>query len=196
MEDRSMTSPSPLRLTLDTNCVIDAAQRGRYRAELDELVQLAQAEALQLSLTSAFENDQETASEVYRPQNLRWLQDRPVVGRIPQPFRFDISPLGDSGHVLAGGPDEAAVITKLEQIILAPQYQVGQLDANDSKLMARFRRRVADVQHLAGHMMSGNDYFVTSDHDDMLKKRKQIRHAAGIAIVDPPEAVALARKRL
>jgi hypothetical protein len=118
------------------------------------------------------------------------------VGRIPQPFRFDISPLGDSGHVLAGGPDEATVITKLEQIILAPQYQVGQLDANDSKLMARFRRRVADVQHLAGHMMSGNDYFVTSDHDDMLKKREQMWHAAGIAIVDPPEAVALARQRL
>jgi hypothetical protein len=41
--------------------------------------------------------------------------------------------------------------------------------------------------------MAGHDAFVTSDHDDMLKKRADLRARTGIVIVSPAEAVQMAQ---
>ena len=66
----------------------------------------------------------------------------------------------------------------------------------DRAKQLRFRRKVADVQHLMGHYMSGNDFFVTSDEDDMLNATKRVRilKASLIRIVNPVEALAIARQ--
>ena len=40
--------------------------------------------------------------------------------------------------------------------------------------------------------MAGNDVFVTSDGDDMVKKRERLQVEAGIVVKTPEEAVALA----
>ena len=96
-----MADAGPLRLTLDTNCIIYAAQGGIYGAEVAKLVSLARMERAQLVLTSAFETDQEIASQPRATQNLLWLERHAsVLQRSPQPFRFDFSPLNDPGHVL------------------------------------------------------------------------------------------------
>jgi hypothetical protein len=58
--------------------------------------------------------------------------------------------------------------------------------------MARWRRKKNDVQHLLAHLIAGHDAFVTSDDDDMLKKRAELRARTGIAVVDPAEAVQMA----
>jgi hypothetical protein len=179
-------------MTLDTNCVIYAAQRGRYASELDELVTMARGGKVSLFLTSAFEVDQERAREPNKRLNLQWLRERPLISRAPQPFRFDFSPLGDPGHVLLGGNEDAELVTKLEEIVLPPRLRPGQFDPTDHESQSKFRRKVADVQHLAGHLISQNDVFVTTDSDDMLKKRDRILTATGIRVVDPPEAVAIA----
>jgi hypothetical protein len=181
-------------MTIDTNCVIYAAQGHRYRSELEELVDLARNGRVALALTSAFEIDQEKAPEQKRTQNLTWLSKQPTIARIPQPFRLDYHPLDDPGHVLLGGERDAAVLTALEQIVLPPDLQVGQVDADDAAAMKTFRRKVSDVQHLAGHAMSGNDVFVTEDKDDMLDNKDKILAATGIRIADIPTAVALARQ--
>ena len=58
--------------------------------------------------------------------------------------------------------------------------------------MAKWRQKVTDVHHLNRHMMAGHDAFVTSDHDDMLKKRADLRARIGIVVVSPAEAVQMA----
>ncbi|MBG0560710.1 hypothetical protein [Actinoplanes aureus] len=61
--------------------------------------------------------------------------------------------------------------------MLPPALQPGQFDpATEPEKQAKFRRKVADVQHLVGHLMSGNDYFITSDEDDMLKPLEESAH--------------------
>lgn len=71
-----------LRFALDTGCVIDAAQGGRYRAEIDQLVSLARAGEVGLWLTSAFDVDQARASDENYRANLRWLSERPLIQRV------------------------------------------------------------------------------------------------------------------
>ena len=63
---------------------------------------------------------------------------------------------------------------------------------DDAALMAKWRRKVTDVHHLTGHLMAGHDAFVTSDHDDMIKKRADLRARTGIVVVSPAEAVQMA----
>lgn len=48
--------------------------------------------------------------------------------------------------------------------------------------MARWSRRINDVQHLAAHHMAGHDAFVTSDHDDIVSKREQLWERARIRV--------------
>jgi hypothetical protein len=180
-------------MTLDTNCVIYAAQQGQYLDELVELVSLAQASKLSLFLTGAFELDQETAGPDNKALNLEWLRERPVIRRVPQPFRFNFSPFNDPGHGFLAG-QHAASLEKLERIILPADLRPGQFDpAQEPALQAKFRNKLADVQHLGGHLMSGNDYFITNDKRDMLKKRDRILAATSIRVVNPIEAVQIAR---
>jgi hypothetical protein len=58
--------------------------------------------------------------------------------------------------------------------------------------MAKWRRKVNDVQHLTAHLIAGHYAFVTSDDDDMLKKRADLQARTGIVVVNPAEAVQMA----
>ena len=165
-----------LRLTLDTCSVIDGAQAQAYGPQVDELVDLARDGRVSLWTTEAFEVDQERASLDKQQRNLAWLSDRSFIGRVPGPFRLGYSKLG--------GPD-----------FLVDDDNIAAVDAlleDDAALMAKWRRKVTDVHHLTGHLMAGHDAFVTSDHDDMLKKRADLRARTGIVVVSPAEAVQMA----
>jgi hypothetical protein len=179
-----------LRLTLDTTSVIDAAQAQLRGPQVVELVDLARQGRVGLWVTEAFTVDQETAPADKAQLNLAWLSQQPVIGRIPGPFRV--------GYSKPAGPDEvidddhATADLALREIILPEQLQRGRLDENHPALLARNRDKVTDVQHLTAHRMAGHDAFVTSDHD-MLKRRVELRARTGILVVDPTEAVQLAR---
>ena len=69
-----------LRLTLDTSCIIHAAQGQHYQSQIDELVHLAREGRVGLWLTSAFHADQIRDSGEKLQNNLAWLAARPVVG--------------------------------------------------------------------------------------------------------------------
>jgi len=73
------------------------------------------------------------------------------------------------------------------------RLQAERLDENDAAAITKWRQKVTDVQHLTAHRMSGHDAFVTSDHHDILRHRQAIRRRTGIVVVDPLEAVQLAR---
>jgi hypothetical protein len=177
-----------LRLTLDTSSVIHAAQAQPYGPQIDELVDLARQGRVGLWITTAFGVDQERAPADKHERNLAWLsQQRPIIGSIRGPFRLGYSMLGG----LDGLPDDdnAAADATLREILLPERLQPGNWDEDDPALLALNRRKVTDVQHLTAHRMAGHDAFVTSDHDDMLRKREAIRRRTGIIVVGPAEAV-------
>jgi hypothetical protein len=177
-----------LRLTLDTSSVIHAAQAQPYGPQVDALVDLARRGRVGLWITEAFTVDQETAPLDKAQRNLAWLSQRPVIGRIPGPWR-----LGYSGLTGPDGlGDDGAADAALRELLLPERLQPGRLDEHDPVLLAFNRRKVTDVQHLTAHRMAGHDAFVTSDHDDMLRHRDAIRRRTGIVILDPAEAVQLA----
>ncbi len=81
---------------------------------------------------------------------------------------------------------------KIDEILLREVYRVGNLRADDEAFMAAWRRKANDVQQLVAHLIAGHDAFVTSDDDDMLKKRAELQARTGIVVVDPAQAVQLA----
>jgi hypothetical protein len=180
-----------LRLTLDTSTVIHGAQGQRYGPQIDELVELAHAGRIGLWITTAFGNDQERASADKLQRNLSWLSERPLIGTVPGAFRLDYSRIGIDTVLLS--EDQKVVAMTIDEILLPQAYRVGNLRNGDEAVMAKWRRKANDVQHLVAHLIAGHDAFVTSDDDDMLKKRTQLRARTGIVVVDPAEAVQMAR---
>jgi hypothetical protein len=176
-----------LRLTLDTNSVIDAAQAQPRGPQVLELVDLAHQDRVGLWITEAFTVDQETAPLDKAQRNLEWLSRQPVIGSIPGPWRLGYSGLeGPDGFT---DDDHATADLALREIILPEQLQRGRLDEHDPALLACNRDKVTDVQHLTAHRMAGHDAFVTSDRRDMLRHCEAIRRRTGIVILNPAEAV-------
>jgi hypothetical protein len=169
-----------LRFTLDTVCVIDAAQGGVHQAEVDQLVNFAQNGSVGLWLTSAFAADQSRASDEHYRTNLQWLSERPLIRQAPGPFRLDLSALASPDELVS---DEIAKADEKIKSILRPSYRAegGYPD-----------RKINDVHHLTAHLMAGHVAFITRDGDDMIRRREALRRDVGIAVVTPEEAVALA----
>jgi hypothetical protein len=167
-----------LRPTLDTSSVIHGAQAQPYGPAVDELVELARQSRVGLWITTAFAVDQERAPADKHERNLAWLSDRPLIGTVPGPWRLGYSGLEASEGL--GDDDGAATDGVLKEVLLP------------GKARTASRRKITDVQHLTAHLVAGHDAFVTSDHDDMLKRRVELRARTGIVIVDPAEAVQLA----
>ncbi|MGI5348827.1 hypothetical protein ACQEU8_11610 [Streptomyces sp. CA-250714] len=167
-----------LRLTLDTNCVVDAVMNQGYASEVNQLVELARANRVGLWLTSGFQADQSISKKHNYQANLQWLSERPLIGQIPGPFRLDFSPLGGNDELTHG---ETLRIDEAIKTILRPSYRPGD---------AFPERKINDVHHLTAHWMAGHDAFVTRDSDDMVRKREKLRECVGIDVITPPEAVA------
>jgi hypothetical protein len=173
--------------TLDTSCVIHAAQQQAEAGAVERLVDAARKSRVTLWLTAAFAADQTRGSSEHLRANLEWLAGRPVNQALSGPFRLDYSQL-DGPDVLIDD-DTAEIIAIVEEVLLRPACRVGQLDASDQALMERWSRKINDVQHLAAHHMAGHDAFVTSDFDDMVKKRQDLWTRAKIRVLTPTEAL-------
>ncbi len=180
-----------MRLTLDTSCVIHRAQGQAFAEPFNELVDLAPEGLIGLWLTSASQDDQSRASSVHRQTNADWLRSRTVLGEVPGPFRLDHSKIGGEDVVLDDRTAEVGEV--IERIVLSAGLGRGSLDINDRVQMARWRKRVTDVEHLIAHAMAGHDLFVTTDSEDILRKWEARRLEAGIEVAHPD--VALLRVR-
>jgi hypothetical protein len=176
-----------LRFTLDTSCVIHAVANQRYASDVNELAERCRNGEAELWLTAAFHEDQATAGDGRRAANLRWIAGSPVITAISQPFRIENSPVDDRGSVLVDERTKDAC-GAIEAILL-PGYRRQTLDSGNEEQMRKWRKRIIDVQHLASHFMSGHDVFVTSDDDDMLRKRDRLWRRTGIVIESPNQAV-------
>lgn len=173
--------------TLDTSCVIHAVQQQAYSPAIEQLVAAARAGRVALCLTAAFEEDMTRASNEHVRANLSWLAGQPILRPIPGPFRLDYSHL-DGPDVLITD-EQAKVIDAIEEIVLPPKYQVGRLRDTDPEFLAKWSRKVNDVQHLAAHYIASHDAFVTSDEHDIVSKREKLWDRARIRVYRPPEAL-------
>jgi hypothetical protein len=169
------------RLTLDTSCVIAAVKGEPAASDIEELVELARSGQIDIVITSGFEVDQRRASDERRRANLEWLSRAPILS-VPGPFRFDMSTFNGPDVLV---DDDTAEVDKVISTIVLPK---GLKPENAGK-------RMQDVHHLTAHHMAKRDLFVTSDDDDMIKKRKRkrLRSEVGIVVLSPSEALALAR---
>jgi hypothetical protein len=175
-----------ITLTLDTSAVLHGVQRQAFAEHVDSLVDLARAGVAGIWITSAFEDDQLRASDPNRRANLEWLAERPCIGEVPGPFRLDYSVLGGKDVLV---DDRAAELGSLvERIVLPPSLWPGSADPQ-AVSPATWRKRLIDVQHLVAHVMAGHDLFVTTDQDDILRKRNRLLSEVGIRVVDPLEAI-------
>lgn len=187
-------APAVLRLTLDTNCVIHAVAGHPFGADVEDLVSLCQQGDAELWLTTAWDQDQEHAGDERRAANLRWISERPILGWVPQPLLLDYgAPLG---RVALADERTAAAGQVIQEILLPPDLRPGAFDTSDPHLMARWRKRARDVQHLTSHVLHRHDLFVTSDGDDMVTKRDALLRRVGIVIETPAEAAQRIRDRI
>jgi hypothetical protein len=107
----------------------------------------------------------------------------------PSPFRFDFDYSYLDGPEVLVSDEHALVVDAVEDIVLSSQYRVGRVRTDDQELMARWSRRINDVQHLAAHHMAGHDAFVPSDHDHIESKREQLWDRARTRVDTPDKAV-------
>jgi len=173
--------------TLDTSCVIAAVQQQEHAKDVERLTEAAREGQVTLWLTAAFAADQTRASSEYVRANLAWLAEQPILQAAPGPFRLDYSYL-DGPDVLVSD-QQAAVIDAIEDIVLSAEYRVGQLPTDNEEFMAKWSRKINDVQHLAAHHMAGHNALVTGDHHDIVKRRDQLWERVRILIFTPGEAV-------
>jgi hypothetical protein len=169
------------RFTLDTSCIIAAVKGEPAARDIEQLAELARSGQIDIAITSGFDVDQRRASDERRRANLEWLSRAPILS-VPGPFRLDMSTF-DAPDVWV--EDDTAEVDKVISTIVLPNG-VQPEDAG---------KRMQDVHHLTAHYMAKRDVFVTSDDDDMIKKRKRerLRSEVGIVVLSPSEAVALAR---
>ena len=174
--------------TLDTGCIIAAVQQQEHAKHVEQLIRFAREGRVTLWLTAAFAADQTRASSEYVRANQAWLAEQPVLQAAPGPFRLDYSYLHDPDVLVSD--EQAAVIEAIEDLLLPPEYRVGRLPTNGGEqFMAKWSRKINDVQHLAAHHMAGHDAFVTGDHDDIVKRRDQLWERVRILVYTPGEAV-------
>lgn len=173
--------------TLDTSCVIHAVQQQEHATAIERLADAARAGRLSLWLTAAFEADMTRASSEHQRANLSWLARQPILQSAQGPFRLDYASLGGPDVLVSGA--QALVIDTVEDVVLTAKFRGGRLRSDDPEFMAKWSRKINDVQHLAAHHMAGHDAFVTSDHDDIVGKRKQLWNRACIRVYTPDEAI-------
>ncbi len=166
------------KITIDTNCVVGLfdtkSQTATSTDELRELVRYALSGVIELCVTTRVEVDLERDKDNQRREEmLRSISMLPVVGTVA---RWDVSKW-DGGDVMAD-PKRQELVDEVQRIVfpgLAPESR-------------RYANKIADIDHLVGHTLSGRDIFVTDD-GDILRRYAQLRDAVGILVMSPAECL-------
>jgi hypothetical protein len=167
-----------LKITLDTNCIINLFDRQSASAssvsELSTLIQYALSGKISISITTRVETDLMNDQDlVRRADMLRTLSNFPVIGTAGV---WNVSKW-DSGDVFSN--DELASRRDDIQGIVFPGLQMTD---------KRYANKRNDVDHLLGHLINEQDIFVTDD-GDILRHRANLRRSPGIVVMSPLECL-------
>lgn len=121
--------------------------------------------SVEIAVTSRLHND--------IPPGALWeqIQDLPIVAaaRLPSPARVDWSTVG--------GPDAVAD----DDLSQEAQTLMKLLFPMADPMSTKHHSRIADVDHLLAHKMSGRDVFITSDKA-ILNRARQLEQTQGIRV--------------
>ncbi len=176
--DHVMTADDKLKLTLDTNCVINLFDHNSKTAtslqELSSLIRYGLSGQVEIAVTTRVEADVLKDKDASRSAEiLRFLDLLPIVGSIG---RFDKSKWG-TGDVFSD--DRLSRLRADIQQIVFPG-----LSPSDK----RHGNKVNDIDHLVGHMLNRRDIFVTDD-TDILRRRNQLKAGPGIVVMSPADCL-------
>jgi hypothetical protein len=167
-----------MKLTLDTNCIINLLDRSSATAtswdELSSLIRLALSGHADIAITTRAEADLLNDKDHKRKSEmLRQLALFPVVGSVA---RWDVSSW-DSGDVWED--EKTAQLSDDLRKLLFPG-----LTPSDK----RYGNKVNDIDHLVGHLINRRDIFVTDDRV-IVGKAAQLKVSPGIVVMTPQECL-------
>jgi hypothetical protein len=171
-------SGDKLKITLDTNCIINLFDHESETATsleaLSSLIRHGLSGKVSIAATTRVEEDiSNDKNKERRAEMLRFLELLPIVGTIG---RFDTSKWGQ-GDVFSDDRLER-LHGEVKQIVFPG------LTESDR----RYRNKINDVDHIVGHMLNRRDIFVTDDND-ILRRRDQLKIGPGIVVMTPDECL-------
>jgi hypothetical protein len=167
-----------IKLTLDTNCVINLLDYQSDSAisvdELSEIIRYGLEGDVNIAITTRVDSDVSRDSNHDRKNEiLKRISIFPVVGTVA---RFNISKF-DRGDVWAG--EEHQVLEDEIKKIIFPNLQ---------KEDKHYSNKINDIDHLIGHKINQRDIFITDDKQ-ILKKAETLESSMGIKVMNPKSAL-------
>lgn len=167
-----------IKLTLDTNCVINLLDYKSESAisvdELAEIIRYGLEGDVNIAITTRVDSDVSKDKDSDRKSEMvKRISMFPVIGTVA---RFDVSKF-NGGDVWAGEEH-----TKLEEELKKVIFPG--LKSDDS----HYGNKINDIDHLIGHKINKRDIFVTDDQQ-ILKRAETLKSSLGIEVMDPKKAV-------
>jgi len=165
-----------MKLTLDTNVLLDAAGRPNgeaFRKPAIKLLELSEKGFCELYRTTRVDVDLKPGPLRERIIALPEIRPKPAGA----PFRVDYSEL-DSGDYLVGD-DQMQDEERLRAVVFPGIPEAGKKECS----------RKADLDHLHAHKASDNDVFVTRD-GPILDAKEALKQQFDIVVMSPREALA------
>lgn len=175
-----------IEVTLDTNCIINAFDEGHQSAtsiaQIERLLDLSKLGKVDLAVTTRvltdLRNDPNPDRSALIIQSATAI---PVIGTVG---RWDVSTWG--GGDIWVGQRETELIARI-QAVLFPSL---------SKSGRHYSNKLNDIDHIAGHILSSRDVFVTDDARDILRKRETLLKEFGVVVMSPAECVRTIESKL
>ena len=172
-----------MRLTLDTNCLIDLENGTGQARAIRELITLHRAGKIQV-FVSAISASENVIGQGSQPENLDQFEARLkslAIDDLPS-----VLPTGRNGMSFWGaavyGDEKDDIGEKIKSIVHST--------VDTLTLTSKARKVVCDVDGLAAHIRSGHDIFVTSDEHFRKHSRREALLALGPKdILTPEEAL-------
>lgn len=167
-----------IKLTLDTNCIINLLDIKSESAisvdELAEIIRYGLEGDVNIAITTRVDSDvSKDKDENRKTEMLKRVSMFPVIGTVA---RLDVSKF-DSGDVWTG-EDHTKLEEELKKIIFPG------LKSNHP----HYSNKINDIDHLIGHKINKRDIFVTDDQQ-ILRKAEILKSSLDIEVLDPKKAL-------
>jgi len=166
-----------IKVTLDTCCLID--YQNKKDNYMPKIIEMHKVGNIDIKCTTRVDFDQRNYEDSNKKDELGKLCNQ--FGIIGTVLRWDFSKLGD-GDFFSG--EEENILEERLKTIMFPNVDFSILNEKN-------QGRLADIDHLLGHILEKRDYFITSNTKDFIDKgkREKLRSLFGIVILTPEEFI-------
>ena len=167
-----------IKLTLDTNCIINLLDYKSESAtsidEITEILRYGLEGDVNIAITTRVDSDvSKDKNQDRKIEILKRISMFPTIGTVA---RLDSSKF-DSGDVLVG-QEHQALEDEIKKIVFP----------NIKKDDPHYDNKINDIDHLIGHKINQRDIFITDDQQ-ILRKVETLESSIGIKVMDPGKAL-------